>query len=190
MEIDQAITQLGAKLDQWFNGNLPTFASHDLEAQSKALLRGFELAKELDRLKAEGLAAIRAQLNRRDALTDEQYAASLVRSFEFAAKLKHTLHDELLDTDGETKVVRLMNNIADSLGAMSSGRAALALLLDNQDARVRASAGAYLIKLMPERVVPILRGVQETERGNSAHFTAYWAVRSWELEGKPTATNK
>jgi hypothetical protein len=38
--------------------------------------------------------------------------------------------------------------------------------------------------LMPERVVPILRQNQESEEANSAHFTACWAVRGWELEGK------
>jgi hypothetical protein len=37
---------------------------------------------------------------------------------------------------------------------------------------------------MPERVVPMLREIDETEHANSAHFTAAWAVLAWELERK------
>jgi hypothetical protein len=186
MELDESIVQLGAKLDEWLDGNLATFASQDREAQGNALFRGFEITKELDRLKAEGLAAIRALLNRRGASTEDQRVASLVRGFEFAAKLKHTLRDELSDTNGANKIVGLMNKIANALDATGSGRRALAVHLDHADARVRASAGAYLltVNLMPERVVPVLREIEEKERGNSAHFTAHWAVLGWELEGK------
>ena len=38
---------------------------------------------------------------------------------------------------------------------------------------------------MPDRVVPILRDIEEKERGNSAHFTAYNAILYWKHEGKP-----
>lgn len=64
MEIDQAIIQLGINLDDWFDKNRATFESQDRAAQGAALLRGFDLVKKLDRLKADGMAAIAALLTR------------------------------------------------------------------------------------------------------------------------------
>jgi hypothetical protein len=37
---------------------------------------------------------------------------------------------------------------------------------------------------MPERVVPILREIDKKGGGNSAYFTAHWALLAWEREGK------
>jgi hypothetical protein len=80
MEIDDAIVQLGAKLDAWWEDDIsPLLDSEDRVAQAKALLSGFELAKEFDRLKADGLAAITALLARQDETTEEQRVASLKR---------------------------------------------------------------------------------------------------------------
>jgi hypothetical protein len=184
MEIDAAIVQLGAKLDAWLDGNLATISSMDRVAQFKALLAGIEISNELDTLKAKGLAAITALLNRQDAATEDERVTSLVRGFEFGTKLACTLHDELLDVNGETKVLRLVKAIVDRLDTISSGRTALAVLLDHPDARVRAHAGASLVPLMPERVLPILREIEEQSDGDSAHFTAHWAIVGWEREGK------
>lgn len=55
MDLEESIVLLGAKLDVWFKVNLPTFKSQDRAAQGKALLQGFDIAKEFDRLKADGL---------------------------------------------------------------------------------------------------------------------------------------
>ena len=79
-----------------------------------------------------------------------------------------------------------MNDIANALDATSNGRAALAVLLDHPDYRVRATAGAYLliVNLMPERVVPILREIDERSEGRSADFTAHWALLDWDLKQK------
>ena len=82
-----------------------------------------------------------------------------------------------------------MNEIATALDATDHGRAALAVLLDDYDERVRASAGSYLLilNLMPERVVPILREIDQTNQGASADFTAHWALLDWELKQKAKA---
>lgn len=184
MKLDASIVQLGAKLDKWFDQNSATFASQDRMAQGRALLGGFEIVGELDRLKAEGLAAITALLNRHDPGASEERIASLVCGFEFAAKLADSLHDVLLDTDGANKVTTLMNDIAKALDGMDAGRAALAVLLDSTDARVRASAGAYLIRLMPDQVLPILREIEKGEGASSAGFHAHWAILRWEQENK------
>ena len=110
----------------------------------------------------------------------------MIKAFEAGAKLSAALHDELLDTDGENKIVFLMNDIAVALDATSQGRSVLGELLDRSDARVRASAGAYLLRnnLMAERVVPILRAIEERKTGSSAEFTAHWALLNWELKQK------
>ena len=183
-EVDERIVELGAKLDEWLDGNLTTLPFQDRRTQAKALLRGFDIVKEFDRVKADGLKAITALLNRHDHVTADRRAASLVRGFEFGAKLAHSLHDELLDTDGESKVLRLMDTIVQALDKIGSGRAALALVLNHPDAGVRVSAATYLIDLMPERVVPILREIDKKGGGNSAYFTAHWALLAWEREGK------
>jgi len=186
VEIDDAITQLGAKLDAWLDNNLATLPSMDRAAQFKALLAGIEITKELDLLKAKGMAAINALLKRQGTVTDEERAASLIKAFEFAAKLEATLKDELQDIDGANKIVGLMNEIANALDAIGPGRTALAGLLDHTDDRVRASAGAYLliVGLMPERVLPVLHEIEDKGLGDSADFTAHWAIVGWEREGK------
>jgi hypothetical protein len=184
MDINESIIELGSKLDAWLDGNLRTISSMDRLAQFKALLAGIEITKELDQIKAQGLTAIATLLKRPDAATENERAASLVRGFEFAARLSDTLSDELMDIDGHNKVVLLMNGIANTLGAMACGRAPLAILLDHPDAGIRASAGAYLIDLMPECVLPILHEIEEKEHGNSAHSTAHNAILGWECEGK------
>jgi hypothetical protein len=183
MDVDARIVELGAKLDEWLDGNLVTLASPVHAKQAEALLRGFDITRELERIKARGLKAITALINRHDQ-ADDGRAASLIRGFEFSAKLAHSLHDELLDTDGETKIWRLMDAIVLALEKIGSGRAALAVLLDRPDAGVRVSASWYLIDLMPERVVPLLREIDEKNEGKSADFTAHWGLLAWERERK------
>jgi hypothetical protein len=184
MQIDESIGRVAAKLDEWFAESRVSFVSEDGRKQTSALLGGFALVRELDRLKGEGLKAIRGLLNRAHVSMPADYAKSLVRGFEFAAKLADALHDQLLDTDGQTKVL-LMNEIADTLDSTSAGRAALAVLLDNPNPGVRALAGCYLIRSMPDRVVPILREIEDAERGTSAGFNAHSAIIRWELEEQP-----
>jgi hypothetical protein len=159
--------------------------TEDRVAQGNALLRGIAIAKEFDRLKTDGLTAITALIDRHDLTPDSERAASLIRGFEFGARLADTLHDEFRDTaDGETKVVCLTDAIVKALDTIGRGRAALAVLLDHPDPGVRALAGAYLIDLLPERVCPILHQVEEEARGRSAGFRAHWALLAWERERK------
>jgi hypothetical protein len=183
MEIDQTIIHLGTELDDWFDKNRATFESQDRAAQGTALLRGFDLVKKLDRLKADGMAAIAALLARNESISDER-VASLLRGFEFAARLADILYDELMDTDGERTVRRSMDAVVQALDKVGRGRAALDALFESPDARVRGTAAAYLIDLVPERAVPLLGEIEESEHANSAHFNAHWALLAWELERK------
>ena len=192
MELEESIVQLGAKLDAWWDGYSPMLGSDDHAAQVRALLGGVAMIKEYNDLKAKGLAAINALIEREDTTTEDQRVGSLICGFAFAAKLSATLHDEFQDMDAMAEVADLMYKIATSLDATSSGRTALAVLLDDADVRVRAYAGAYLliVNLIPERVVSILRDIAQKERANDAHLTAYWAVLRWEREGGGAAPNE
>ena len=154
--------------------------SEDPGAQGKTLLRGFEIAKRFDRLKTQGLAAVKALLDQQGT-SGNAALTSLIQAFAFAAKLANTLHDEFRDIDGETQVARLTEAIVKTLEKHSNaGRAPLAVLLDHPDAGVRAWAGACLIFVLPDRVVPILREIMAKKRADSAHFTAYFALFRWE----------
>lgn len=184
MEIETSIVELGSKLDDWFQDSRATFASQDRMAQGRALLSGFELVKELDRLKSEGTAALTKLISSDVSVPSNERPASLLRGFEFGAKLADVLYDELLDTDGKANVLRLMDAIVLALNAIHPGRAAIAALFDHPSAGVRASAGAYLIDLMPDQVVPILKEIDEKSDGSSASFTAHWALLAWRLDKK------
>jgi hypothetical protein len=189
MQIDKALADLAAKLDAWFDGSSDTFASEDRSAQAKTIIRGVAIVNELDRVRNEGLATLSQLINRRDAATDGERTETLVRGFEFGAKLRHALHDELLDTDGETKVAHSMHAIVKALDEMSSGRVVLAELLDHSDPGVRVSVGAYLIDMMPDRVVPVLRQIEESNQGTSAGFSAHWVLLDRELKQQKRGLN-
>jgi hypothetical protein len=184
MQIDESITQLGAKLDGWLDRSLPVFSSEGRAGQGKAILRGVKIIEEFDRLKAEGIAAITALLNRHDPVPANERNAALIRAFEFGARLGRALYDEFLDTDGERRVWRLLDGIVLALDKVGSGRVALDVLFDNPDPGVRAAAGAYLIDLVPECAAPMLREITKAERGRSAGFGAKWTLLAWEREGK------
>lgn len=183
MNFDEAIAALGKKLDAWLDSHLAAFTLQDWTAWAKALLDGFEITNELDKLVTEALAAITLLLDAQRGTPVEERTASLVRAFEIAAQLKAALH-ELGDTDNCNELVLKMNGIADMLDETPAGRAALAVLLDHSKESVRASAGAYLVDSMPDRVVPILREIDQKNEGTSADFTAHWALVDWELKQK------
>lgn len=182
MEIDKSIAQLAVELDAWFDANAATFNSTDRAVQGKAIRRGVTLVRKLDELKRRASTELTKLIEDRSLATRQERSNALLAGFKFGARLADTLHDELLDTEGETKVVRLMYAIVNALDEIDPGRADLATLLDDHDAGVRAYAGAYLIKLMPERVIPILRDIEEQQKANSAHFSAYWTLLRWEHE--------
>lgn len=184
MEFEESIARLGAKLDAWLDSKLAIFKSDDKTAQAHALLAGFEIVAELDQLKSDGMATIDAMLHPQNAISPDERIASLVRAFEFAAILRAAFNDDASDTDDGKELVMKMNAIADTLDESHPGRIALAVLLNHSKDSVRASAGAYLADLIPDRVVPILREIDQKGGGTSANFTAHWALVDWELKQK------
>lgn len=119
MEIDESIVLLGEELDAWWEEFSPMLDSEDRGAQAKTLLRGFEIAKRFDSFKTQGLAAVKALLDRQDT-TEHAGLASHIQAFAFAAKLANTLHDQFRDIDGETQVARLTEAIVKARGAHSN----------------------------------------------------------------------
>lgn len=187
MEIDRSIAKLAEELDAWFDGSAATFASADRAAQTRAIERGVAIARDLDRLKASALKAFKSLIAKSSSGADDERTPSLIKAFEVGAKLKAVLHDELFDIDGANKIVLLMNDIARILDTTSQGRSVLGELLDHSDPRVRAAAGAYLLinDLLPDRVVPVLREIEQKEEGvTGAYFTAHMALVEWDLKQK------
>lgn len=189
MEIDRSIARLAEKLDAWFDGNIATFTSADRAAQGRAIDRGVAIVREFERLKSSGLKVLNSLIASYASIPEDQKTVSLINAFKLGAMLKAALHDELLDIDGANKIVLLMNKIAAALDTTRRGRSALGELLDHSDPRVRASAGAYLliVDLLTKSAVPILREIEQTERGNTAGFTAHWALLDWERRQKAAA---
>lgn len=184
MGVDGAIVQLGAKLDAWWDEFSAMLDSEDRAAQAEALVGGLEMAKELDRLKANGLAAIQELLDDRSAPSEKERAKSLIRGFELGAKLADTLHDEFGDMETEIKVMRLLDDIVLALDGVGSGRTSIATLLNHPNLGVRVVAGVYLVDLLPKQVVPILRAADEKKDASSASFRAHWTLLAWERERK------
>lgn len=189
-DVDVAIGDFGAKLDAWLDENQVRLASGEPAAQSNALVAGIRIVQELDGLKRQGLQTIKALLRSQKTETQANVAL-LLRAFELATKVGDALHDELLDTDGPNKFVLLKNQIADLLDATARGRGELAVLLNHPNAGVRASAGAYLLiaNVMPEKAVPVLRKIENSEGANSAYFKAHWALLDWDLKQKAIGGN-
>jgi hypothetical protein len=184
MDIDQEIAALGTRLDKWFDEMIADIESGDKRAQVKTLRAGIQISKHFDDLRQQGLAALAAVLNSVNVTSESERVASLLRGFEFAVRLEATLKDEMGDVDGYTQVDRAMDDFVVALASVGSGRAALVPLLGHDDPRIRASAGGYLIDLMPDRVIPVLQQVEKEARGYCAGFDAHWILLTWELEHK------
>jgi hypothetical protein len=185
---EDAIAKLGEELAAWFEAGLSPLGLPAGVPHGRASDRALRIFRQVQRLKRLGLKAIRKRLTGIHSTPEDRQVASLIETFAFSARLAATLHDELLDTNGANKIVLLMNEVAAALDATSQGRSALGELLSHSNPRVRASAGAYLLikNLLPERVVPVLRAIDERNEGNRADFTAHWALLDWELKQKAT----
>jgi len=157
---------------------------NDTETQL-AILRHFAaFEKARYAVKVEKLAELKrimaaAQAGDGDAAQVER----LVAAFAFCAELKRLATDELDDRETQHRAVDSMHKLAAELDAIPpEGRAALAVLLDDANLAVRASAGAFLWRTMPERALPVLRDIDRKAGSTSAGFTAMWALSAHEIE--------
>jgi hypothetical protein len=162
-----------------------------LVADAATLIDMANTIAELKKLKIDADAAIEFVKHGPYSLEELQVSSNYEEFSSYGDFIKdaaYTLSDELMDTDGYNKIIGRMNDIAESLDSIGRGRTALAVLLDHPDDRVRAKAGAYLMPLMPERVLPILHEIEGKGKADNADFTAHNAILYWEREGKYKAS--
>jgi hypothetical protein len=85
-----------------------------------------------------------------------------------------------------------VRDVVRKLDAVETGGFGLAALLDHPDDVVRVYAGQYLIDRMPERVVPVLRSIDEKNDGSHATIRAMTILfpRDWEQKEKERSTRE
>lgn len=182
MDINEQIAALGARLDNWFDEMSARMDAGDKPGQATEWLAGIQIPWRYDELKNRGFTILTALLNPVTVMSENERVAALLRGFEFAAKLEVTLYGQMMDTDAGNQVDDLMDEIVVTLAGIGSGRAALVPLLDHNNSGVSASAGRYLIDLIPDRVIPVLQGIEKSERGFQPGFEARMVLLTWECE--------
>jgi hypothetical protein len=102
-----------------------------------------------------------------DAPKDTGEVPSLLRRFAAAAERAYTAM-AVSDIQSQHTAVDRMDVVVKALdGIPPEGRGALTALFDHPHPNVRAHAATYLSDLMPERVLPVLRAVYDSDAGNA-----------------------
>ncbi len=159
---------------------------NDTETQLAILRRFAAFEKARYAVKVAKLAELKRLMAVTEAPDDDAARVEkVIAAFEFCAELDRLASDELDDLETQHRAVDSMHKLAAELDVIPpEDRGALAVLLDNANLAVRASAGAFVWRIMPERALPVLREVHRAARGTSAGFTAMWALSAHEMETK------
>ncbi len=145
----------------------------DAAAHANAGSRLVRLDSEIATLLKAESARLRALLKLPANADDEARVAQLLLAFRQGAKLKRVWIDLLGDSRAGSRVAKRAWRVIPLLDAIGDGRrTALACFLDDKDADVRATAAAALLKIMPERAVPILEEISHSGKWLSAGSTA------------------
>ncbi len=177
----ERIAQLMLTIEEW----LERFhAAPDQRAQAEIILEMVRLQKEVDAILADQRAALAALLDRARWTTNEDDQVALfLQAFAFVAQLRCLIGDELGDVNACNELAKQKGEIARQLDAIGSGRrAALASLLDHDDLGVREGAAASLLRIMPERALPVLRAVAEDENSFRARMDAGTTLSIYERD--------
>lgn len=119
-----------------------------------------------------------------DTTNEPQSVADLVLAFALSAKRAGEAMEERLDWKTQRICVSEMNAITTTLDNLPPDhRAALAPLLDDAELAIRVYAAAYLLKTIPERILPILRQIKEEYRGTHAGVVAMTLLFEHDLRG-------
>ena len=181
MSIDDQISAFAARFDKWFLDTIIKSYSDDDVAQFKTFVVGIKLLAQLDDLRNQGLATLTTLLSCSDFASEDERINGLLRGFERAARLE-AISDIMADLDGMKQIDGVMDEIVVALSAIAPGRTLLVPLLEHDEARIRVFAGRYLIDLMPDRVIPILKKIDEDGDGSSDGFAAFLVLQAWEVE--------
>jgi hypothetical protein len=135
-------------------------------------------AQEIDAAKKEALAAIATAIDDANATTDpDERTTKLLKAFALSAKTTYWAFDAMTDNETGKEAMIQTHKILAALDAIPPGRrSALTTLLDDPDVNIRCVAAIHLQKIMPERVNPILRQIDQEESPSSVGLAAMWAL--------------
>jgi hypothetical protein len=106
----------------------------------------------------------------------------LLAAFQFCVKEACAANEESQDIETYNVGVRQLRVIGNELRAIPPNRFdALAQFLDSPDIELRGFAAVWLRKVMPERILPILKEINKTESfGTPVGTQVYIAIREFE----------
>lgn len=112
----------------------------------------------------------------------DERATQLLAAFQFVVKEACEAMDGSQDTETYNVGVRQLGVVSDALRAIPPNRfAALAQFLDSPDIELRGFAAVWLRNLWPERILPILKEINETEGfGTPVGTQVHIAIRELE----------
>src|SRR3974390_1651700 len=99
MDISEQIVALSSRAEVWFEDMDASMEAGDKQGQVKGGLAAVQILWRYEDLKNRGYAILNTLLNPLTVMSEDDRVAALLHGFEFAAKLKVTLYDEMMDTD-------------------------------------------------------------------------------------------
>ena len=166
-------------------GRLTPTAVDDLARMRRLMSRLSEIDREQKAIQAVQMSALDSLISdqpNHDPAGEAERIARLVRAFEFAAELGRIAGDVICDTDIENQWTLQRRRIVTILDAVDPQRQRLIPLLEHPLPDIRACAAVYLMKVMPERALPVLRAVHESHRGFNAGWTAFFVLNMHDVE--------
>ncbi len=159
-------------------------AAPDQKAEAEIVLEMLGIRKQVEAALSDQRAAVAALLNRaQQAATDDERVAELLRAFILLTRQQYIIKEELGDVNAANETVTQRDAIARQLDAIGSGRRRdLASLLDDADPGIRHAAAVYLLRIMPERALPVIRDIAEKERGTEVGFSAFTTLMIYETD--------
>src|SRR5579883_1746177 len=183
MTEEDAITKLASELDEWLEQNDAALVNTGQPQKAlEAWQKGAQLLKRLDAETAGCIDKIQRVIDDVSPKADDARIDELLNAFTLGARFRAVLDDELVQKDSYNKITRQLDAIVLALDKIGGRGPVLVKLLDDPRPAICATAGAYLVNLMPDRVLPLMRGIAEAERGTSAGWTAHWTWRVYEVE--------
>jgi hypothetical protein len=179
------IEQLMQELEQFPGKFAAPSAAGDLDALRQLMMRVGEVDRELKAIQSSQMATLTGLIVDRpspERAGEGERIARLLRAFELVAELRRVADDVIGDTNIKNQWTRQGNRIVTILDAVDPQRRQLIPLLKHPLPDVRALAGVYLMEVMPERALPVLRAVYDSHRGLSAGWTAFFVLRMHDVE--------
>jgi hypothetical protein len=118
----------------------------------------------------------------RAAIGGSDHIEKLLDAFVVAAKLDRFAFDVIPDLPTQHFASAQMRAVLEQLDAVPPGRAALVPLLDHADPGVRVAAASLVLKLMPDRALPVLRRIRKSEPALGPRMAAMTSLFMYECE--------